>query len=280
MQSFLLNTFPTIIRSNRKKTDMEGHMPLLLAGFFAAYFAFAIFVQELSLPFGAYLAFKKLVMLYCGFLILLELAPDAHHVYQGGFWLMGLGLILPEQTSAAASIYFLMTTRILTKSSGYLTSLWELLLVTVFTVVLFTLSGFSYPAMLAVALILDYRFKHKDNRNILFIVFNVAISLFWFKNPFVIMTRPLDIIGGLTVFFISIIYILRLSILKNILSMNDIGNNLISPRRVKSAGILMILSMILLAIGYGELYAYVHLWIMLACISLPYWRDIRNLLRI
>lgn len=277
MQSFLLNTFPTTLRIKRKKLDMERHLPLLLLGFFAAYDAFAVLGQEASLLVGSYTAFKKVVMLYCGFLIMLELAPDAHQIYKKGFWLMGLGLILPTQTSALASIYFLLTTRILTKSSGYLTSMGELVFITAFTMVLFTMSGFSYPMMLAIVLILDYRFKHKDNRNLLFIVFNILISLFWFKNPFGIMTRPLDIFGGLAVFFVSIAYILRLSILKNILSMNDIGNNLISPRRVKSAGILMILSMILLAIGYGELYAYVHLWIMLAAISLPYWRDIRKI---
>ena len=91
------------------------------------------------------------------------------------------------------------------------------------------------------------------------------------------MTRNLDLFGGLTVFFVSIMYIFRLSILKNVLSFNDIGNNIISPRRIKAAGILMVLSLLILAIGYGQLYRFLHLWTMLLCITLPYMKDLKNL---
>lgn len=277
MRTVLTQAFPSLIRFERKKLPFEQHaliFGLLMAGI---YFAFATLVLKEGAPASAYLAVRKLIMLYCAFLLMLELSPDSHNIYKKSIGLIAFALIFTDKTSALSSLYFLLATRLLTKSSGYLTTMAELVGITLFTAFLFMGSSFSYPLLLAAALLLDYRFKHKDNRNIPFIVLNLAISLLWFKNPFGIMTRQLDLFGGLAVFAVSILYILRLSILKNILSMNDIGNNLISPRRIKAAGILMVLSMILLAIGHGSLYQYLHLWVMLLCISLPYFKDIKKL---
>lgn len=277
MKDFFASNFPSLLRPERKKFEFEKYFLVLglVLGFL--YFGFEFFIRESSYLLAAYMAVKKLAMLYLGFLIMLELSPDSHQVYLKAVLLMGLVLLPIGETSALSSLYFLLICRFLTKTSGYLTTKGELYFLTVYTFLIYTLSDFIYPLILALVLLLDYKFKHKDHRNLIFIVLNFLLALLWIKNPFGIMTRELDLLGGLGVFLISLLYILRLSILKNILSLNDLGNNLISPRRVKSAGILVIISMIILAIGHGRLYDYIHIWALLFSISFPYLGDIKNL---
>ena len=277
MKSILLNTFPTILRPNRKKAEFEKYMPVLTLVLIVLYFLYGAFMIQADYRLAAVDALKKAMMFYSAFLLMVELSPDSQNIYRNSALAIGLSLIVPTETSVIASFYFLFMTRILTKGSGYLTTVGELIFITLYTMLLFTLSGFLYPLVLAITLILDYRFKHRDNRNLPFIALNLAVGLLWLKNPFGIMTRNLDLFGGLTVFCVSIMYIFRLSILKNVLSFNDIGNNIISPRRIKAAGILMVLSLIILAIGYGQLYRFLHLWTMLLCITLPYMKDLKNL---
>ncbi len=279
LKSFLSLTFPTMLRFERKKTSLEKSLPLLTAGMAVLYFLYSVFVSKSGLGSGGWLAAKKALMLYTGFLLMIELSPDSQNLYKKSFFAMALALFLTGDSSASSGLYFLFVIRLLTKSSGYLTTIQELAAMTLYTMLMFIMSGFIYPMMLAIVLILDYKFKHKDNRNLPFAAVNFLLGLVWFKNPFGIMTRDLDLFASLAVLVISLIYIFRLSILKNILSFNDIGNNLISPRRIKASGIIMILSLILMALGYGQVYRYIHLWVLLLCISVPYVRDIKRLFK-
>ena len=76
----------------------------------------------------------------------------------------------------------------------------------------------------------------------------------------------------------AIAYILRLSLLKSILTMNDLRTGLISPRRVKAAALLLLISLIILAVGHAMVFEFLNLWVMTACISFPFLKDIRRVI--
>ncbi len=277
MRAMLIYLFPGLLRLEREKQDFEKYMPVFLAVMALCYFAYHLLVQKDVYWMAALIAIQKALILNFTYLLMLELSPDSKNIYWWSIALIALSLFLATNEPMLATLFFLFNTRVLTKSSGYLTTRWELFLMTLFVGLLFVFSPFVYPLLFGVSLLMDYYYKHKDARNLPFAIFGILLSGLWFKNGFGIMTKELDPLGSFLVFAISLLYIFRLSILKHILSFNDTKTNIISPKRVKSAGILLLISLMILAIGNGELYEFLHLWIMLACISLPYLRDMSKL---
>ncbi|MDO4711725.1 MAG: hypothetical protein Q4A75_07070, partial [Peptostreptococcaceae bacterium] len=250
MKAMLMYLFPGLTRLDRKKQPSEKYIPILLLISWAAYFLMQLFWVKENYSFAALTALQKTGMLYFSYLILLELSPDTQNIRIPSIGILGIVLLLPVKYQMTFStLFFLLNIRILTKSSGYLTTIGELIFMSIFTGILFVFSPFSYPFLFGMTLLLDHRYKHKDHRNIPFALVSLLISLLWIKNGFGIMTQELDPIPTIAVFVISLLYIFRLSILKNILSFNDTKTNLISPKRVKAAGMLLLISLMLLAIG-------------------------------
>lgn len=277
MRAMLMYLFPGLLRLEKEKQTFEKYIPLFLITMAGLYFGYHFLWKTEILWFAAMTAAEKALILYFTFLLLEELSPDAKQSYIAGFVAIAASLFVVHDEPLIPTLFFLLNTRILTKSSGYLTTRWELFFMMMLTVILSVISPFIFPLLFGITLCLDYFFKHKDSRNLPFALVSIGISFLWFKNGFGIMTKELDPFGSIAVFVISLLYIFRLSILKHILSFNDTKTNIVSPKRVKSAGILMLISLTVIAIGHGEFYEFFHLWVMLLCISIPYIKDMGKL---
>lgn len=278
MKKILLYLFPSLLRPEREKQNFEKYIPFALLAAGVIYFLIQYFIIKNTILSASFVALQKAAMLYFSYLIMIELSPDAPHIYKPGFAVIALVLCAAHRSEMFFStLFFLCNIRILTKSSGYLTGYGELVAMSFFTGLQFLFSPFSYPLLFGITLLLDYKYKHKDHRNIPFAVLSLLLSMLWLKNGFGIITRELNVFLTLGIFVISLLYIFRLSLLKNILSFNDTKTNLISPKRVKSAGILLLLSLMIMAIGHGILQEFLHLWAVLACISVPYLQDMKKL---
>ncbi len=278
MKAMLQYLFPGLLRLEREKEPYEKYFPILAMVQAIVYFAIGVFFLKQIYYLAAWAAIRKALMLYFTYLLMVELSPD----YKKGYWLSfillsGVVAMPLTEPNMLGTLFMLLNTRVLTKSSGYLTTRWELLLMTIFMGLMFIISPFIYPLLFAVTLLLDYQFKHKDYRNLPFALISILLSLMWVKNAFGIVTRPLNLYGTLIVFFVTVLYVFRLSLLKQVLSFNDTKTNMISPKRIKAAGILLLVSLIIMALGHGELNINLHLWAMLAFISVPYMKDIRRL---
>ncbi|MGB5824436.1 MAG: hypothetical protein WBH44_10220 [Proteocatella sp.] len=217
-------------------------------------------------------------MAYITYLIMVELSPDTVDIFKWSYIAVGLVLIPMLNSHLLAGIFFLFTIRLLTKSSGYRSSVPELCTMLIFTVSAYFFSPFLYPLFFGIALLLDYKFKHMDSRNLPFIVISAMMSLLWLSSGFGIITNKLDLVSALMVCLIGISYIFRLSLLKSVLSLNDIETNSISPKRVKAAGLLLLMSLIFFAIGHAMVFEFANIWVMLACISLPFLKDLRHII--
>ena len=279
MKSMLQYLFPGLMRFERERQNFERYIPTLLVILAIAYFMIDFFTAPHQLYYIIlWRALRKALMLYFCYLLMIELSPDHKQGYRISFVLIASVIALPiTKAHSLSTLFFLCSTRILTKSSGYLTTRWELLLMTLFMGLMFIISPFIYPLLFGITLLLDYQFKHKDYRNVPFIFISILMSLMWVKNGFGIVTHPLNSLGTTIVFVVTVLYIFRLSLLKQVLSLNDTRTNLISPKRVKAAGILLLVSLIIMALGHDELYENLHHWTMLGCISFPYMKDIRKI---
>lgn len=277
MKDILISIFPTTLRLEREKNSFDKISIYFVIGGFVAFFLFGFLIQNLPVNLALFASFKKSIAAYIGYLIMLELSPDFTHIYSKSYLIIILSLIMLNNFQIIPSIFFLMVVRVLVKSSGYVSSYVELLLLFGFTVVSYILSDFNYPLVLAVALILDYNFKHKDNRNLLFIVLSTLMAGLWFFRGFGLMVNRLNMISTFTVLIIGIVFIFRLSLLKSILTFNDIKTNIISPKRVKSAGLVLLLSLLIMAIGHAKVMEFFYLWVSIGCISIPFLGDIKRL---
>lgn len=278
MHNTLKYLFPTTLRLDRQKNKFDNiAIPITLV-FLIVFFCYSHFFLKFSILQSVLHALKKTLLAYVTYLIMVELSPDTAHIFRWSYILIGIVLIPMTILHLMAGIFFLFTTRLLTKSSGYLSSIPELFLMLIFTVIAYFFSPFLYPLLFGIALLLDYKFKHRDSRNLPFIVISALMSLLWISTGFGIMTSKLNLLPTLTVCIIGISYIFRLALLKSVLSFNDIETNLISPKRVKAAGLLLLMSLIFFAIGHAMVFEFANIWVMLACISFPFLKDLKHVI--
>ncbi len=275
MKSVISYILPSLSRLNRTKEPFEKYLIWFFAITFVVNSALQIFLFQKIYSTGLWVALCKTVAIYFSYLIMIELSPDSKTLHPIALIITTVITVsLPDNVVMSGTLFFLMNIRILTKSSGYLTTRPELLGMSIFTGIEFVFSPFIYPLLFGVVLLMDYKFKHKDNRNIPFALLSLALSLLWVKNAFGIVERELDLISVITIFVVTVAYALRLSILKTILSFNDTKTNIISPKRIKSSGVILLVSLIVMAVGHAMFYEFVHLWVTLICISFPYLKDI------
>lgn len=279
MTNTLISLFPTTLRLNRKKNNFDRFLPFINLGIFIAFLLYNHLYSGSTLINASFEALKKILVLYITYLIMLELSPDTPDIYMLSYIIIGISLIPFSKLYISTSIFFLFNIRILTKSSGYRSSLLELSLMMFFTVMEYFFSPFLYPMIFAVILILDYKFKHTNTQNIPFIVISILMSLLWINNGFSLMESNLSIFPSLLVIFVGIAYILRLSLLKSILSYNDIESSSISPKRVKAASLILLLALIIMAIAHAMVLEFINLWIMIACISFPFLKDLKYMFK-
>ena len=278
MHNTIESLFPTTIRLNRQKNDFDRFVLPLSLALAGAYFAYSYLMLDMSAFSAIAASLEKAVLSYMTYLIMIELSPDSINMYLPSFLITGLSIVPLREVHIMTTVFFLFTLRLLTKSSGYRSSSVELAFMTVFTVLEYFLSPFIYPLFFGSALLLDYRFKPDDRRNMPFIAVSFFMALLWLFRGFGVMTSSLDPFSTLMVCLTAIAYILRLSLLKSILTMNDLRTGLISPRRVKAAALLLLISLIILAVGHAMVFEFLNLWVMTACVSFPFLKDIRRVI--
>lgn len=275
MSNALVYLCPTTLRLNRKKNKFDRILPFISIAFFITFLLYNHLNSGYPISNASFEALKKLIVLYITYLIMLELSPDTSNIYMLSYIIIGICLIPFSNLYMSTTLFFLFNIRILTKSSGYRSSVFELGVMLIFTIMEYFFSPFLYPMLFAIILILDYKFKHTNAQNIPFIVVSVLMSLLWINSGFSLMESNLSIFPSLLVIFVGIAYILRLSLLKTILSYNDIESSSISPKRVKAASLILLLALIIMAIAHAMVLEFINLWIMIACISFPFIKDLK-----
>lgn len=266
--------FQSLLRSQRPKPERAMWILLIAAG--GVFGAMAYW--RTGAPRSALAqAVAQTALLYGSLELFTELAPDRPDRLRVGLVVAAVLATIGDRSALFASVYLLLLVRLLIGASGAAPTISELVGMSIYSAALFTVEQFSYPLLFAVALIVDLRYRKGEWRNLPFIAANLLISLLWLRNPFGLAQQNAHPVAVVSIWAIALLYLLRLSILKSVLSYNDVRTTLISPRRVKAAGILLLLSLLIQSIGHGQLWSYLHYWTVLLSIALPYVRDIAKL---
>lgn len=270
---------PSIIRWNAKNLPQEKYYLVVLFLFGTIYFGFSSILMKNSTWGSVFFSISRMTILIITYKLLRELSPDIHTNYYFTMMMTASALCYPWELYWWGTLFLLWTTRILTRSSGEACSNFELLFLFLVSFLLFVFSSFIYPLHLCVALSLDFYFDRSRKINLVPAIFSAIVSCTWFIRIYSISKTELSLFWIVVVLIASVMFIFRISILKHILSMNDKTKRLLQPKRIKSANANLIITLLIFAIGYGKTSELAHLWIMVLCISLPYWKDIYQIHR-
>jgi hypothetical protein len=206
-----------------------------------------------------------------------ELDPDAKVEAFYGLFPLFIIFIFVDEVLILPGIFFLLLTRILTRSSGNMVTNFDLIFILFFSVYLYFFYSFIFPLSASIFIFADYRLKGGQKRNIPYASFMLIISLLSFLNLYTIEKTETSIIDILMVSAITPIFAFRLSTLKNILSTSDRDKYFLSPKRIKLAGILLLMSSTALAINYGYIFQMGFLWMAMLGISIPHIKNLKTL---
>ncbi len=266
--------FPCIIRWERKKLPQEKYHPFLYIGFVFLYFVFHFFIAQMSLSVSIRQSILHGIALMITYRMLNELSPDMHLNYFFVMIMTASILSYPDRLYVFGSLFLLFTSRILTRSSGNAVSSCELIFLFFYAFILFVFSSFIYALNLCIALFIDFQFDKKQRKNLLPALLMGLLSCMWFIRMYGIVKTQITWFWIVIVLFTSVLFIFRISILRHILSFDDRNIRLLQPKRIKSANANLIITLLIFTIGYGKASEMAHFWIMMLCISLPYWKDI------
>ena len=270
---------PSIIRWNAKKLPQEKYYVLILLFFGVVYFGFSFVLLKNSLWDAAFFSISRMTILLITYKLLRELSPDMQINYYFTMMMTASVLCFPWELYWWGTLFLLWTSRILTRSSGEESSNFELAILFLTSFLLFIFSSFIYPLNLCVALSLDFYFDKSRKKNLIPAILSAILSCTWFIRIYGITKTELSLFWIAIVLIAGVLFIFRISILKHILSKDDKDKRMLQPKRIKSANANLIITLLLFAIGYGKTSELAHLWIMVLCISLPYWKDIYKIHR-
>lgn len=267
--------FPCFIRSQQEPLKFEHTYYIIFGLFGIVYFAFHHFLIHSSIEASLYQSVNRVFILFLSYKLMRELSPDTHYNYFFSMMILASSLCYPTDLYISGTIFLLLTTRLITRSSGEDCSNFELFFLTCFAFVLFVFSGYIYPINLCIALIADYFLDGgRKKQNLAPAVFMAALSSMWFLRLYGMKRTEISIFWIFLVTISGVLFIYRISILRHILTMDDKKNRLLQPSRIKAANANLIITLLMFAIAYGKVTQFSHLWILMLTLSLPYWKDI------
>ncbi len=219
----------------------------------------------------------KTLGIYLSWSFARELDPDAKVEAFYGIVPLFFMLFFIDDLLILPGIFFLLLTRILTRSSGSIVTNFDLIFILFYAVYLYLFYSFIFPLSASIFIFADYKLKGGQKRNLPYASFMILISLLSFLNLYTIEKIQTSILSLLMVSVITPIFAFRLSTLKNILSTSDRDKYFLSPKRIKLAGILLLLSSIMLAINYGYVFEMGFLWLAMFGISIPHIKNLKTL---
>lgn len=244
--------------------------------FLVAFYAWAIYTGQGGFKAIIISASKSLGFYLC-WNFARELDPDAKVEAFYGLVPLAFIFFVMDDLLILPGIFLLLLTRILSRSAGHPPTNFDLIIVLFFSVYLYLFYSFLFPLTSALFLFADYKLKGGQKRNLPYAIFMLIISLLSFLNLYTIEKLDTSILGILLVSVITPLFAFRLSTLKNILSTSDDNKYFLSPKRVKLAGILLLLSSIGLAINYGYIFQMSFLWMAMLGIAAPHIKNIQTL---
>ncbi|MDO4793556.1 MAG: hypothetical protein Q3993_05190, partial [Filifactor alocis] len=271
----LMKKFPSILRWNQPILLREVYYLVALAVFGLVYFYFHYVLAKLPLSSSIYEASIRVFVLVLSYKLLREISPDMQNHYYFCLMMTGCSLCYPGEVHAFGILFILLTSRVITRSSGRESSDFELGLLSITAFILYLFSSFVYAIHLCIALLIDYFFDNEARKKNIAPAFLMAVlASMWFLRFFGMRQIALSYIWIFIVILSGVLFIYRMSIFHHILSMDDLNQRLLQPGRIKGANANLVVTMLVFAIADGKVSQFAPIWILMLSVSLPYIKDV------
>ncbi len=271
----LMKKLPSVLRWNQPVLHRELYYLAVLGIFGTIYLYFHYMLAKLPLSSSLYEASIRIFILALSYKLLREISPDMQTHYYFCLMMTGCSLCYPGELHAFGILFILLTSRMITRSSGRESSDFELGFLSITAFILYLFSSFVYAIHLCIALLIDYFFDNEARKKNIPPAFLMAVlASMWFLRFFGMRQITLSYIWISIVILSSILFIYRMSILHHILSMDDLNQRLLQPGRIKGANATLVVTMLLFAIADGKVSQFAPIWILMLSVSLPYTKDI------
>lgn len=272
----LMNIKSALIRPLvlKDKTNLLILILTLAVGFL---FSAIEIYQGLNIYNGFSIGLRKGVAFFLCWAISRELDPDGIRAAFYGLFPLFLLFFIQDSFMILPTVYLLFLLRVLSRSSGEKITLFDLLMIFLFSFYLYLFYSFIFPLFGAIFLFLDFRFKGaKSGATLILSVVLMLLSLLSFINIYTIVPVEVDFVSIVLVSFISTLFAFRLSFFKKILSTSDNNLYFLSPKRVKASGVVTLLFGLALAINFGFIRETSHLWFSMLGVSLPFLGEMKK----
>lgn len=268
-----MNIELSLIRKTKPKTKEYKTAVIISIVYLIIYILVAYIIDKNVNITNTYTSFKKAVSVLLTYLIMLEIDPD--HMYNRliSQIVCGLCLVNADFVAITTPFYILVISRFLTKSSGVYTKYVEYILLCFYAMIMFFIGNYIYTLYIAIAMIYDYIAKDSRIMSFLIGIGFFIISIQNFFKMYATTSPDIKIWQIAIITIVEIIYALRLSFLKRVLTKDDKDNRHISAKRLKTSNVIMSIFILINYLSFGKFYILLPAIIPMTQSAIPYIRD-------
>lgn len=264
--------YTCLIRVKNIKDSKNKKLFYITFIFLIIYFILEFFIFSKG-KFTVVNPFLKWSSLVLSFLFFEEVEPD--YFYNKFIFLIVTAFFICffKKTEVLPIFFFLLTTRFFTRSAGVMPTVADYLILCLFSVLGFIFYNYIFTLYIGVSFILDYMHKNARIYSLVFGIFFSLISLMSFFKIYNFTIGSYNIGQTIFVIIIALMYCLRLSFMKNILSLSDNNKFYISANRLKTINFVTTIFVVLFIISYGQISGVVGILSSMFFSAIPFMRD-------
>lgn len=262
-----------LLRPNNLR-DREFKNSLLISIFFLIIYTICeifIFTPD---KFHYIYPIKKAIGVFLTYIIFKEMEPDYFYNRNLAVIACGIVLIMYEKTGILPMIIFLLSIRFFVRSAGAIPTFVDYVFLCLIGMLGLLFYSYIFTLYLGGILIFDY--VHKKSRIYSLILGGsfVVVSVMAFFKIYNITLGKFQIYEMVFVVVVAIMYCLRLSFMKNILTMSDDERYYLSPSRLKLINFTITITMVIYVLSYGDISSVLGLLSVMFFSAFPFLNDL------
>lgn len=242
----------SLFRPNNLK-DKNLKKSMLISILF--FIAFIIIEKFFITPdkFSVIFPIKKFVCTFLTFFLFKEVDPDSSYKSEYATFFTGLILLFYESCNMITILFMMLITRFFTRSAGVKPTIVDYIILLFFSLFGFVFYSYLFTLYLGICLLMDFLLKKSSIFSIIFSLPLIILSSMTFFKIYNITYMNFEIFELILCVFLSVMFMIRLSFMKMVLSTTDNERYFISPRRLKTVNFITSLFIIFYLISFGDI---------------------------
>lgn len=239
-------------------------------------FIFIILEKFVLTPnkFNIFFPIKKSISIFLTYVLYREIDPDSSYKSSFAVIFSGIILIFFDTTGIIPIIFIILSTRFFTRSVGIEPNIIDYIILLFFSILGFVFYNYLFTFYLGVIFLLDYFFKKSNILSFIFSVPLIILSIMTFFKIYNFSKVDFEILELALASIAVLLFTIRLSFMKMVLSEKDNKNEFISPKRLKMIDFITGLFTIFFVITTGSVKSISGLISVMILSSIPFINDL------